>query len=257
MKLHLNIPFQSLSSTELIILQYIHEHSNDVAYMSIQALADKLHYSTSTVLRFCRKLGYSGFSEFKYALRTQHFTEDPLPNSSPRSIDAIKQSIITDLESTSSLLDTDNLYQIARLLSSGKSIYLHNPSGMTAITVDYFESMLFISGLQKVYKSAAPKTTRHFIQTVEQGSIFVFISNSGRFETTLNLAKEARLHGMIVISISSIENNNLAEVSNYSLRLFSKSRENNGADLASRLCSFFVLSSCIEYFSIYKEKDLQ
>ena len=63
----------------------------------------------------------------------------------------------------------------------------------------------------------------------DKGNVFVFISNSGRFEPTLNLAKEARLHGMIVISISSIENNDLAEVSDYNLRFFSKPREYEGA----------------------------
>ena len=56
--------------------------------------------------------------------------------------------------------------------------------------------------------------------TLDKGNIFIFISSSGKFESTLNLAKEAKLHGMIVISISSIENNDLAEISNYNIRFF-------------------------------------
>lgn len=145
------------------------------------------------------------------------------------------------------------MFQIARLLCSNPPVYLYSPAGLTDISVSYLESMLFISDCQKVYKTTASKALRHFIQTADKKSIFTFISNSGRFESTLNLAKEARLHGMIVISISSIENNDLAEVSTYNLRFFSKKRENDGADLTSRLCSFFVLSSFIEYFSFYKK----
>ena len=45
------------------------------------------------------------------------------------------------------------------------------------------------------------------VNILDKGNIFIFISSSGKFESTLNLAKEAKLHGMIVISISSIENN--------------------------------------------------
>ena len=253
MKLNLDIPLHSLTAKELAILQYVHDHSDQIVSMSIQTFAKEINYSTSTVIRFCRKLGFSGFPEFKYFLRNlnPHQKQNAVP--ADLSVDSIKNSIKTDIESTASLLSSNDIFQIAQLLSSNRPIYLYSPSGLTDIAVSYLESMLFISGCQKVYKTTASKALRHFIQTVDKENIFIFISNSGRFESTLNLAKEARLHGMIVISISSIENNDLAEVSNYNLRFFSKKRENEGADLASRLCSFFVLSTFIEYFSLYKK----
>lgn len=253
MNLNLNIPLHSLSPKELDIMQYVHEHSDEIISMSIQTFAKEINYSTSTVIRFCRKLGFSGFPEFKYFLKNLNVQKVLNPVSTDVSVDSIKNSLKSDLESTASLLNSDDIFQIARLFTQNPSIYLYSPAGLTDISVSYLESMLFISDCQKVYKTTASKALRHFIQTVEKGSVFIFISNSGRFESTLNLAKEARLHGMTVISISSIENNDLAEVSNYNLRFFSKKHENNGADLTSRLCSFFVLSSFIEYFSFYKK----
>lgn len=253
MNLNLNFPLQSLTSKELEIMQYVHDHSDEVTSMSIQTFAKKINYSTSTVIRFCRKIGFSGFPEFKYYLKNLNIQKDSNPVSSDISIESIKNSIKADLESTSSLLNSDDIFQIARLFASNPPIYLYSPAGLTDIAVSYLESMLFISDCQKVYKTTASKALRHFIQTAKKESIFIFISNSGRFESTLNLAKEARLHGMTVISISSIENNDLAEVSNYNLRFFSKKHENDGADLTSRLSSFFVLSSFIEYFSFYKK----
>ena len=253
MNLNLNIPLHSLSPKELEIMQYVHDHSDAITSMSIQAFAKEINYSTSTVIRFCRKLGFSGFPEFKYFLKNLNVQKELNPISRDVSVDSIKNSLKSDLESTASLLNSDDIFQIARLFAQNPPIYLYSPAGLTDISVSYLESMLFISDCQKVYKTTASKALRHFIQTVEKGSIFIFISNSGRFESTLDLAKEARLHGMTVISISSIENNDLAEVSNYNLRFFSKKHENDGADLSSRLCSFFVLSSFIEYFSFYKK----
>lgn len=251
--MNLNIPLHSLSPKELEIMQYVHEHSDAIVSMSIQTFAQEINYSTSTVIRFCRKLGFSGFPEFKYFLKNLNIQKEQNPVSSDISVASIKNSIKADLESTSSLLNSDDMFQIARLLCSNPPVYLYSPAGLTDISVSYLENMLFISDCQKVYKTTASKTLRHFIQTADKKSIFIFISNSGRFESTLNLAKEARLHGMIVISISSIENNDLAEVSTYNLRFFSKKRENDSVDLTSRLCSFFVLSSFIEYFSFYKK----
>lgn len=249
-----HIPLQSLSSKELEIMQYVYDHSDEIISMSIQTFAKEINYSTSTVIRFCRKLGFSGFPEFKYFLKNLKLQKKTDPESTDGlSVTSIKNSIKSDLESTASLLSSDDIFQIAKLLSENPPIYLYSPAGLTDISVSYLESMLFMSNCQKIYKTTASKALRHFIQTADKNSIFIFISNSGRFASTLNLAKEARLHGMTVISISSIENNDLAEVSNYNLRFFSQKRENDGADLASRLCSFFVLSSFIEYFTSYKK----
>lgn len=252
---NLNIPLQSLSTKELDILQYVHDHSDNISSISIQQFANELNYSTSTILRFCRKLGFSGFSEFKYFLKSSDNEDNNKIKGSDKSLDIIKNTIKDSMDSTVSLLNSDDMFQIARLFSENRPIYLHSPAGLTDIAVSYLESMLFLSGCQKIYKTTAAKAAHHFIQTVDKGNVFVFISNSGRFEPTLNLAKEARLHGMIVISISSIENNDLAEVSDYNLRFFSKPREYEGADFTSRLGSFFVISSFMEYFNLQRKGD--
>lgn len=69
MKLNLNIPLQSLSTKELDILQYVHDHSDNISSISIQQFANELNYSTSTILRFCRKLGFSGFRSLNISLK--------------------------------------------------------------------------------------------------------------------------------------------------------------------------------------------
>lgn len=242
----------SLTKKELEILQYVHNHSQEVSQMSIQAFAKEIHYSTSTVLRFCRKLGFSGFPEFKYSLKTNKNIENTT-TSNIQSFSKIKSSIFMDLDGTTGLLNTDNILQIANILSDNPPIYLHKPGGLTDVPVNYLESMLFLSGCRYVQKSSSKKLTQHLIHTAESNSVFIFISNSGAYSSTVDVAKEAKLHGMIVISISSIENNDLAEVSDYNLRLFSRQRENVGADAASRLSTFFVLSSLIEFFALYKK----
>ena len=69
LKLNLNIPLSSLTNKELKILQYIHDNEERIGSMSIQTFAKEINYSTSTVLRFCRKLGFSGFPKSKKLLK--------------------------------------------------------------------------------------------------------------------------------------------------------------------------------------------
>ena len=61
----------SLSETDDMIGAYISAHRTDAAQMSIQKLAEQLHLAPNALLRFAKKLGYSGFAEMKLALRQE------------------------------------------------------------------------------------------------------------------------------------------------------------------------------------------
>ena len=51
------------------VYEYVVKDPEKVKYMRIRELADEVHVSTSTILRFCKKMGCSGYSEFKLQLR--------------------------------------------------------------------------------------------------------------------------------------------------------------------------------------------
>ena len=69
---------KSYTSTEKIIAQYILEHYSDILNDSAQQLGEKTQTSAAAVIRFSKKLGYKGFSEFKINLAksTQQKEED-------------------------------------------------------------------------------------------------------------------------------------------------------------------------------------
>ncbi len=47
---------QSLNNLELSLYEYIMKNNKKVIYMRIRELADEAHVSTTTILRFCKKL---------------------------------------------------------------------------------------------------------------------------------------------------------------------------------------------------------
>ncbi|MDQ0360209.1 MurR/RpiR family transcriptional regulator [Breznakia pachnodae] len=56
---------KSLNETELEVYKYITKNRTEVLNMKIRDLADAAHVSTTTVLRFCKKIGCEGYAEFK------------------------------------------------------------------------------------------------------------------------------------------------------------------------------------------------
>lgn len=60
---------QSLNELELSVYEYVIQHKNSVSYMRIRELAAQAHVSTTTVLRFCKKMGCDGYAEFKLRMK--------------------------------------------------------------------------------------------------------------------------------------------------------------------------------------------
>jgi DNA-binding transcriptional regulator YhcF (GntR family) len=55
----------SLNNLEMMVYNYVIKNRDKVMYMTIRELADAADVSTTTILRFCRKLNCEGYSEFR------------------------------------------------------------------------------------------------------------------------------------------------------------------------------------------------
>lgn len=60
---------KSLNDLEVLIYNFIISNSEKASRMTIRELAAQLHVSSTTILRFCSKMGCEGYSEFKYRLK--------------------------------------------------------------------------------------------------------------------------------------------------------------------------------------------
>lgn len=62
----INLNYDSLTKSELKIAKYILDNPKSIELYTIVKIADLTFTSKSAVLRFCQKLGYQGYSEFRY-----------------------------------------------------------------------------------------------------------------------------------------------------------------------------------------------
>lgn len=65
-----------LNKNENELLKYFLDNSDKIKNMTIQDVAKNAYTSTASIVRFCKKLGYSGFSEFKVAI--MYYFEDKI-----------------------------------------------------------------------------------------------------------------------------------------------------------------------------------
>lgn len=248
---------KSLSNHELNVLKYVYEHGDGVLDMSIHELARQVAYSSATVLRFCKKLGYSGYAEFKYALRMEarrtpkkEHTHQPVTISNQM----IVRQICSNVEGTSKLLQEEQLLQTFQYFDSDCRIYLWAPGGITSILAEYFEKLLFSIGREKVYKIESAKMGEHILRSSPENAVWIMISTTGCFEPTVRLAKLAKMNSVPVISITPYISNEVAELTAVNFRFFTDHREYLGAEFTSRLPIFYMINMIIRCYLQYKEQ---
>lgn len=71
---------ENLNEAELCVYNYIVKNLKHILNISVRELADEVHVSTATVMLFCKKMGYSGFSELKYKIKEFYEQQDHADN---------------------------------------------------------------------------------------------------------------------------------------------------------------------------------
>ena len=249
---------QSLSRHELDVLKYVYEHTESVLDLSIRELSERVSYSPATVLRFCKKLGYSGFAEFKYALRAarrESGGQEAAPSPRPaRSSDLMIDLLSSNIQATAGLIQEEQLLRTFRFFDSPMPIYIWSPGGITDTTGEYLERLLLSTGRQGVYRIESARLFSHLINTVGKDSLMVVISTSGTFGNTIRIGKLAQMKGLPILSITPYTSNEIADLSTVSFRFFTDQRENLGAEYTSRLPIFFTIHTIIQYYIRYREE---
>ena len=115
--------YGTFTRMEQSIADYVLEHGKDVLSMSISTLAQECNVVDSTVFRFCRTLGVSGYRDFRTALAVslcarEQASEPSAADSDPISIQIrhIYDSCINALLETYQLLQPGQVDELVRRL---------------------------------------------------------------------------------------------------------------------------------------------
>lgn len=248
----------SLSRPELNILKYAYENTESLLNMNIREFSRQVAYSPATVLRFCKKLGYSGYAEFKYALRAElrerGAEEAPADSGQAFTARMSMDTIRSNLEATAKLVREEQLNQVFQYFDSGCPIFLWSPGGLTSVAVEYFEKLLLSIGRQEVYFIESVKMFQHILSGCSRNSLLILISTSGKYPPTIRLGKIAQANGIPVLSVTPYTSNEVSELSDVNFRFFTDQRENLGAEFTSRLPVFFVINTIIQCYLRYRSE---
>ena len=129
-----NEKYSDMTHAQKTVANFVVDHPDDIAFCTLESLAAKINVSTTTVIRFARAMGYSGFSDMQDEVKREMQTKSTLPErlddliSSRGGEDLTLQSCFaTDMDNlnqTLSGLDPQELRKAVDMISGANRIYI-------------------------------------------------------------------------------------------------------------------------------------
>lgn len=204
---------KSLNDLEMLVYHYVMEHKMEVKYMTIRELADAVHVSTSTILRFCKKTGCDGYSEFRVKFKMY-------------------------LKEEQEKKPTEDLDEIMNFFRS-----VNNPENEAAVAavagvIQKARQLIFIgigtSGILGKYGARYFSNLGKFSQHIEdpyypigadmEDTVVIALSVSGEKPEVVRLAERFKHHNCELVSITNKSTSTLARMSDYNLTYYVSER---------------------------------
>lgn len=194
---------QSLNELELSVYNYVIQHTDQVREMKIRELADNAHVSTSTILRFCTKMGCDGYSEFKLRLKMleEKKAEIDIPDDTAIMLDFFKK-INTDSFKKS-------IQDAADLIGENPNVYFSG-IGSSGVLGQY--GARFFSNIG-IYSSYIIDPFYPVPDANAEDSVLIVLSVSGETSITLHQVNLFKQKKFKIISITNSDNSTLGKVS--------------------------------------------
>lgn len=214
--------YKMLPRIERQIADYVLGNSEQVLEMNVAELAAVAGAAGSAVIRFCKRLGYTGFSQFRMALAQELAVRPAVPATSPgteESLTDVAQKVfasgVRTLQNTAAMLEQSQMEPLIEMLSHAERICIFGVGTSASIAEDAQYRFLQLGYPSSCYTDILFMPVAAL--NMKKGEAAIGISHSGRTEATLEAVRLAKEQGAFSVAITSYRASPLAQTSDYAL----------------------------------------
>lgn len=197
----------SLNDLEMQVYHFIIKHPQSVSYMTIRDLAAQAGVSTTTVLRFCRKLHCDGWSEFRIRFRlAQEQTPPAIPSSGAG-------EMLSFFKSIHNAEFEQQIAQAAQMILQAGHIFFIG-AGTSGSLGKY--GARFFSNVGK-FSHHIDDPYYPVMPGVSESALAIILSVSGETEEILRFASQFSLNRCKIIAITNHDTSSLAKMADFTL----------------------------------------
>jgi len=249
-RLRIESKHQLLSNAESKVAQYVLANYNDVLNCTISELADKAGASDASVLRFCRRIGYKGYHEFKIDIARdmiphhQHLNSRFGPNESTETIcHKIFQSEIEALTETLMILDMNMLEAAAAAIAAANRVEIFGSGGSGVVALDAQHKFLKIGIKVAAYTDTDSQAMSASL--LGEGDVAWGISHSGSNRNVTRCLRMARKQNATIITLSASCKSPFVKTADIALFVASKETVFKSESVSGRMAHLAVIDSLV------------
>jgi DNA-binding MurR/RpiR family transcriptional regulator len=231
---------EDFTQSEQKISEYILKNQEEVVNLSAQELGEKTGTSPASIVRFSRKLGFSGFGELKIEIAKTTSSEEEqldtiiLPKDSVSDItEKVINRAVTSLKETYSLINTTNLEEAINLMREAETIYLFGIGASSLVAMDLMYKLVRIN--KRVIFNIDSHLQLAAAVHITNKDVAIGISYSGKTREVNEGVIRAKEKGAKVISITNCNKNPLSSISDISLNIPNEERQLRFGAISSRM----------------------
>ena len=245
------------------IVAYVEQNPQAASLQSIHDLAKSTNTSASTVVRFCRKLGYEGYKEFQrelvYEIASMGEEGDiALDDISPDDVASnvvrkVIASNIRSIEATGKLLDTQTLEVCAEALVKCRVVDLFGVGASLLVARDLELKLTRIDKECHAYDDWHNQML--CAKNMHPDDVAIVFSYSGMTKEMISVARFAKKQGATVIAVTRlVGSGGLCDEADWVLGVAASEPLVRSGAMASRISQLAVVDAL---YAVYVTKDYE
>ncbi|AEV84091.1 RpiR family transcriptional regulator [Actinoplanes sp. SE50] len=242
----------ALSPAEQRVARVIVEEADTAARLTITGLAERAGASETTVIRFCRAMGFNGYSQLRLTLAAEAGRasgaagdDEPVGSDISQSDDlgqVVKKIAFADaraVEETATQLDLAVLEQVVDLIAGARRVDIYGVGASAFVALDLQLK------LHRIGRVAYAWSDTHLALTsaalLDERDVAVGISHTGATIDTIDAFAEAGRHGARTVALTNFPKSPITRVADLVLTTAARETTFRSGAMASRLAQLTVI----------------
>ncbi|HWS31924.1 MAG TPA: MurR/RpiR family transcriptional regulator [Actinoplanes sp.] len=239
----------SLSPAEQRVARVIIEEAATASRLTITDLAERAKSSETTVIRFCRAMGFAGYSQLRLTLAAESGRHDDTVEQVGSDISpgddltqVVKKIAFADaraVEETAAQIDVAILEQVVDLVAAARRVDIYGVGASAFVATDFQHKLHRIGRVAFAWSDTHVALSSAALLGPED--VAFGISHTGATSDTLDAFTEARRHGARTVALTNFPKSPITTIADLVLTTAARETTFRSGAMASRLAQLTVI----------------
>lgn len=254
--------YYDLTNSEKKLADHVLSNQSGSQFLSISELAAACNVAEATVSRFCRRLGYRGFNEFKVSVANASVEHKPWDNplsgeiTQEDTLEVVSRKLYSAemeaISQTVEVLDLSSVRLAADFLQDARRVICMGQGGSMIMAME--ANHLFSTVSNKFVAISDSHLQAMTAASVEKEDVIFFFSYSGSTKAMMDTLKLASARGARIILVTRFPNAPGVSYAHVVLQCGSHQNPLQTGSVTARIAQLYILDVL---FSEYSRRNLE